>query len=50
MAGTGLVSEEKEGGRLLNSEGEEGEVCLGILSESLVLSLGWQKALEEMEC
>ena len=29
--GTCLVSEEKEGGRLLNSEGKEGEVCLGIL-------------------
>ena len=34
----GLVSEEKEGERLLNSEGEEGVVCLGILS-GLQLSL-----------
>ena len=34
----GLVSEEKEGERLLNSEGEEGVVCLGILS-GLPLSL-----------
>ena len=43
--GRGLVSEEEEGGRLLNSEGEEGGVWWGILSGFLVLSLGWQKGI-----
>ena len=45
----GAGAGEKEGEVLWNSEGEEGEVLLGNSLWISALSLGWQKALEEVE-